>query len=166
MKEQIKEIVGGLKNLIPKKEVVVLDAKKYNDLMKRIKLLQEVKTYQSLLFFFFTMTNKNKINELTNKPYEKVNRVCLKCGNNVFKTDIKGYSYVCLKCNENMFNFETEKQDSLHLKEVLNKVIEKLDTYSYHLISKPMSKESKIKIDWEIDGLKSELINFKKEVLK
>ncbi len=45
MKEEIKEIVQGLKNLIPKKKVVVLDAKKYNDLMKRIKLLKGVEVY-------------------------------------------------------------------------------------------------------------------------
>jgi len=45
MKTNIKQKIRGLFNIPPKKDVVVLDAKRYNELMKRIKFLQEVKTY-------------------------------------------------------------------------------------------------------------------------
>jgi len=44
-KINIKQKIGGLFNIPPKKDVVVLDAKKYNELMGKIKFLKEVKTY-------------------------------------------------------------------------------------------------------------------------
>ena len=40
---------------------------------------------------------------------QRTNRVCCKCGNPVYKSDVDGYSYVCYYCDENMFTFETEE---------------------------------------------------------
>jgi len=52
-----------------------------------------------------------KINPLTKKPYVEVLRRCLKCGERVFETDLKGYPFVCLNCDENKFTIEVSNTD-------------------------------------------------------
>jgi hypothetical protein len=38
-------------------------------------------------------------------------RVCLRCGNEVTKSEVDGYSYSCDCCNEDLYTFETELKD-------------------------------------------------------
>ena len=40
---------------------------------------------------------------------QMVRRVCLRCGNLVYKSDVEGYPYVCYHCDENMYTFETDE---------------------------------------------------------
>ena len=39
---------------------------------------------------------------------QRTNRVCRRCGNPVYQSDVEGYPYVCYHCDENMYEFETE----------------------------------------------------------
>lgn len=38
------------------------------------------------------------------------NRFCLRCGNRLYHSDVKGYPYVCYRCDENMFKVETYRK--------------------------------------------------------
>lgn len=40
---------------------------------------------------------------------QMVRRVCRRCGNLVYKSDVEGYPYVCYHCDENMYTFETDE---------------------------------------------------------
>ena len=40
---------------------------------------------------------------------QRTNRVCCRCGNPIYVSDVEGYPYVCYHCDENMFTFETEE---------------------------------------------------------
>ena len=40
---------------------------------------------------------------------QMVRRVCRRCGNQVYKSDVEGYPYVCYHCDENMYTFETDE---------------------------------------------------------
>ena len=40
---------------------------------------------------------------------QRTNRVCSRCGNPVYVSDVVGYPYVCYHCDENMYEFETEE---------------------------------------------------------
>lgn len=44
------------------------------------------------------------------------NRFCCRCGQKVFHSDVKGYSYVCKQCDENLYLFETYKNRKSILK--------------------------------------------------
>jgi acetyl-CoA carboxylase beta subunit len=48
----------------------------------------------------------NKINTLTNHPYKETDKVCPKCNNILYDTDVEGYEYVCLECDENFYECE------------------------------------------------------------
>lgn len=39
---------------------------------------------------------------------EKNVRVCKRCGSEVAKSEVEGYSYSCDNCDEDLYTFETE----------------------------------------------------------
>ena len=39
----------------------------------------------------------------------KTSAKCQKCGNQLYTSDINGYSFVCNKCNENFYTMEVKK---------------------------------------------------------
>lgn len=39
---------------------------------------------------------------------ERTNKKCPKCGEQLNKSDVKGYDYVCLECDENFYKGEVE----------------------------------------------------------
>ena len=48
----------------------------------------------------------NAIHDLIDR--QRTNRVCRRCGNPVYVSDVGDYPYVCYHCDENKFIFETE----------------------------------------------------------
>lgn len=40
---------------------------------------------------------------------QRTNRVCCRCGNPVYVSDVDDYPYVCYHCDENMYSFETKE---------------------------------------------------------
>ena len=40
---------------------------------------------------------------------QRTNRVCSRCGNPVYVSDVEDYPYVCYHCDENMYSFETKE---------------------------------------------------------
>ena len=48
----------------------------------------------------------NAIHDLIDR--QRTNRMCRRCGNPVYKSDVDDYPYVCYYCDENMYEFETE----------------------------------------------------------
>lgn len=48
----------------------------------------------------------NAIHNLIDR--QRTNRVCRRCGNPVYVSDVPYYPYVCHYCDENMYEFETE----------------------------------------------------------
>ena len=40
---------------------------------------------------------------------QRTNRVCCRCGNPVYVSDVEDYPYVCYHCDENMYSFETKE---------------------------------------------------------
>lgn len=59
---------------------------------------------------FVEQPDKEQITEAIHSliDRQRTNRVCRRCGNPVYKSDVDDYSYVCYHCDENMYEFETE----------------------------------------------------------
>ena len=43
---------------------------------------------------------------------QRTNRVCCRCGNPVYVSDVEDYPYVCYHCDENMYSFETKEANN------------------------------------------------------
>lgn len=56
-------------------------------------------------------------------------RVCLRCGNEVEKSELADYSYQCFECDEDLFEFETEviEVKNSKLAKVKNIVVRKME---------------------------------------
>ena len=59
---------------------------------------------------FVEQPDKEQITEAIHSliDRQRTNRVCRRCGNPVYKSDVDDYPYVCYHCDENMYSFETE----------------------------------------------------------
>ena len=59
---------------------------------------------------FVEQPDKEQITEAIHSliDRQRTNRVCRRCGNPVYKSDVEDYPYVCYHCDENMYAFETE----------------------------------------------------------
>ena len=58
---------------------------------------------------FIEQPDKEQITEAIHNliDLQRTNRVCRRCGNPVYKSDVDNYPYVCYHCDENMYEFET-----------------------------------------------------------
>ena len=49
----------------------------------------------------------DQLQEEEQLKYFKTEKECLHCGNKLYKSDLKDYTYVCYECEENFYEFET-----------------------------------------------------------
>lgn len=62
-----------------------------------------------LLKKYYAEENEHKRQVIEQKLYQNhgVNRICIKCGQQVLPSDLEDYKYLCLNCDENLYEFET-----------------------------------------------------------
>lgn len=71
--------------------------------------------YQNLLEQYYQEDDEEKLQSIKLKLLKKygTNRICIKCGKQLLKSDLKAYKYLCLNCDENFYEFETAESDKV-----------------------------------------------------